>query len=217
MVGVVLGAIVLVCALCGIGAGFALSGAGSKSSDGAKSTPAPPSDAAPTSNSRPGTVKLVSVVGKRLPDAVQQLESTGLKKITPVDATSQKRAIINPTNWIVRAQSPVAGSQISVDTEVTLKVGKPSDTQPSPRVVSGAVPNVVCRDLQSAQDTLQAAGFYNLGSEDGTGQGRLQIIDRNWIVIRQSAPAGSRPASTQRIVLTVVKYGEPTGSSGCKS
>jgi hypothetical protein len=46
---------------------------------------------------------------------------------------------------------------------------------------------VVCKDLQTAQDTMQAAGFYNLGSADGTGQGRAQVADRNWVVIAQSA------------------------------
>ena len=82
---------------------------------------------------------------------------------------------------------------------------------------TGTLPNVVCKDLQAAQDTLQAAGFYNLGSEDGTGQGRAQLIDRNWVVVAQSARAGSAPSPTTRIVLTAVKYGEPTGNSGCPS
>ena len=52
---------------------------------------------------------------------------------------------------------------------------------------------------------------------DGGGQGRMQILDRDWVVIAQSVPAGSKPRLSQRIVLTSVKYGEPTGSSGCKS
>jgi hypothetical protein len=38
---------------------------------------------------------------------------------------------------------------------------------------------VVGVDLQFAQDTMQAAGFYNLDSRDATGAGRMQLIDRN--------------------------------------
>ena len=100
---------------------------------------------------------------------------------------------------------------------ITLTVVKPSDSSAGGTVEAGAVPNVVCKDLQAAQDTLQSAGFYNLGSRDGTGQGRSQLVDRNWVVIAQSVAAGSTPGPTARIVLTAVKYGEPTGTSGCPS
>ncbi|HEX5497002.1 MAG TPA: hypothetical protein VFX70_20765, partial [Mycobacteriales bacterium] len=72
-------------------------------------------------------------------------------------------------------------------------------------------------DLQAGQDALQAAGFINLGSRDGSGRGRMQIIDRNWVVTGQSARPGSRPGAGTRIVLTAVKFGEPTGKSGCQS
>ena len=73
------------------------------------------------------------------------------------------------------------------------------------------------RTYRPRKTPLQAAGFYNLGSEDGTGQGRAQLIDRNWVVITQSVPAGRTRGPSTRIVLTAVKYGEPTGSSGCPS
>jgi len=36
-------------------------------------------------------------------------------------------------------------------------------------------------------------------------------------VVSQSVNAGSRPPTDTVIVLTVVKYGEPTGVSGCPS
>jgi hypothetical protein len=101
--------------------------------------------------------------------------------------------------------------------KITLVVVKPSDSSAGGAVEAGAVPNVVCKDLQTAQDTLQKAGFYNLGSQDGSGQGRSQLIDRNWVVTKQSVPAGSRPDPATRVVLTAVKFGESTGSSGCPS
>ena len=79
------------------------------------------------------------------------------------------------------------------------------------------MPNVTCMNLQDAQNTLQSAGFFNLASVDGLGQGRQQILDRDWLVTKQSAVAGSRPKLLTRIVLTAVKYGESTGDSGCRS
>jgi hypothetical protein len=78
------------------------------------------------------------------------------------------------------------------------------------------VPDVVCRDLQTAQDTLQAAGFYNLRSEDGSGQARVQVIDENWVVIAQSARPGATAGRFERIVLRAVKFGEPPARTRCR-
>jgi hypothetical protein len=82
-------------------------------------------------------------------------------------------------------------------------------------VTTGVVANVVCKDLRTAQDTMQAAGFYSLGSEDGTGQGHAQATDRNSVVYA-SPRAGTRPDPGTRVVRRTVKFGEPTGKSGCK-
>jgi beta-lactam-binding protein with PASTA domain len=158
-----------------------------------------------------------AVVGDRLVDAERTLVAAGFKDIKRVDATGQDRTVVNPENWVVRAQDPAPGTRTGTHTKITLRVAKPSDASAGGTAAPGIVPNVVCRDLQTAQDTLQAAGFGNLTSEDGTGQGRAQIIDRNWVVIRQSAPPGSRPDPVTRITLTAVKYGEPTGAASCPS
>jgi len=48
------------------------------------------------------------------------------------------------------------------------------------------VPDVVGMNLQSAQDTLQAAGFHTLRSHDAKSFNRSQMLDRNWIVVDQS-------------------------------
>ncbi|MGH3877361.1 MAG: PASTA domain-containing protein [Actinophytocola sp.] len=82
---------------------------------------------------------------------------------------------------------------------------------------TAALPDVVCMDLQAAQDAMQAAGYYNLGSDDATGQGRQQLVDRNWVVVGQSPAAGARPEQLAPIQLSAVKFGEPTGASGCES
>jgi hypothetical protein len=63
-------------------------------------------------------------------------------------------------------------------------------------------------DHQYAQDTMQAAGLYNLSEEDATGQGRLLLWDRNWVVVEQDPPAGTMVAEDQTIVLKSKKKGE---------
>lgn len=72
----------------------------------------------------------------------------------------------------------------------------------------GLMPNVVCMDLQQAQDTIQAAGVFFSRSEDATGEGRMQVMDRNWIVVAQT-PAPGTPIGEGEAVLSVVKDDEP--------
>jgi beta-lactam-binding protein with PASTA domain len=152
-----------------------------------------------------------------LSDAVAALRDAGYRKVKTEDATAANRVVVNAENWIVQSQTPAAGAAADGKTQVTLKVSKPTDSAGGATVAAGTVPDVVCKDLQAAQDALQVAGFTHMSSKDGSGQSRVQIVDRNWVVIAQSAAAGSHPAASTEIVLTVVKFGESTGSSGCKS
>jgi hypothetical protein len=71
------------------------------------------------------------------------------------------------------------------------------------------VPNVVGKNHQDAQDTMQSVGLYALAEEDATGQGRMLIIDRNWHVVRQSPAAGSRVSENTTITLSSKKYSDP--------
>ncbi|MFG1912169.1 PASTA domain-containing protein [Kribbella sp. NPDC048928] len=86
-----------------------------------------------------------------------------------------------------------------------------TSTQPSvvrPSAQQGVVPNVVGLNHQLAQDTMQAAGFYFLTEEDATGQGRLLINDRNWVVVSQQPAGGTKAAPDTKIVLRSKKIGE---------
>jgi hypothetical protein len=67
------------------------------------------------------------------------------------------------------------------------------------------VPNVVGKDHQLAQDTMQAAGLYVLQEEDASGQGRLLILDRNWTTVRQRPKAGKCVSEDTEIMLYAVK------------
>lgn len=82
-------------------------------------------------------------------------------------------------------------------------------TSVAPASQDGPVmPDVVCLDLQLAQDTIQSAGVFFSKSRDATGEGRRQILDRNWIVVAQT-PAPGTPFGEGDAVLDVVKDDEP--------
>jgi hypothetical protein len=68
------------------------------------------------------------------------------------------------------------------------------------------VPDVSGMNHQDAQDTMQRAGLYNLREVDGTGQGRMLVLDRNWVQTGQNPAAGTEVAPDTVITLTAVKY-----------
>ena len=72
------------------------------------------------------------------------------------------------------------------------------------------MPDVVCMNLQEAQDEIQDRGVFLSRSQDLSGEDRSQLIDSNWIVLEQS-PAPGTPIDEGDAVLGVVKIGEPTG------
>lgn len=172
---------------------------------------------APSASEAGVAQRMPEVTGERLSDAEEVLRSAGFMAVTSVDATGRGRTPLEKNNWVVERQDPAAGASVGPGATVTLGVRKPSDGQAAPRVRAGVVPKVVCLDLQSAQEAMREAGFFLVLAKDGLGQKRYPLVDRNWVVVGQSAAPGSTPEETAKIELTVVKYGEPTGSSGCRS
>jgi hypothetical protein len=119
-------------------------------------------------STRPGEPIVPDVVGMRLPEAKKRLAMQGYPKVAQVDATGQGRRVVNADNWVVRSQVPVAGSPLTPGATVTLRVGKPTDGVGSASTTVDVIPNVVCKDLHSAQETLKRAGFDNVTSQDAT-------------------------------------------------
>lgn len=101
------------------------------------------------------------------------------------------------------AAAPSASSEQSVPSGP--RCGRP-DEAPGFEVPArrGVAPNVVCMDLQLAQDKAQAAGL-RIAARDARG-GRRQVNDRDWVVVSQTPPPG-RPAS--RLVVRALAYGDP--------
>jgi hypothetical protein len=107
-----------------------------------------------------------------------------------------------PTVTVTAAPAPSAQGATVEDTPDS------SPTKAAANVRQGIVPNVVGKDHQFAQDTMQAAGFYNLSEEDATGAGRTIVLDRNWIVVTQQPRAGTRASPDTTIILRSKKKGE---------
>jgi hypothetical protein len=164
-----------------------------------------------------GVAPVPDVVGKRLADAQKLLSTAGFRNNRPADATGQGRLLIPTVTWVVQSQKPPAGTLVDRSTQVVLEVRKSTDGQGTLKAVPGEMPRVVCKDLQSAEDIIHDAGFVNVSSRDGSGRNRSRLFDRDWVVIAQSVPAGTHPDPSTSILLTAVRYGEPTGNSGCVS
>jgi hypothetical protein len=180
-------------------------------------TPSATPDPTGSSTVPPGDVLVPDLVGQRLTDAKAALAGKGFTTVKAADASSQNRLILDDQNWVVEEQHPGAGVAVDPHAQITLNVRKPTDAHSPSRTDFGVVPNVVCANLQDAQNALRLSGFLLLTSTDGTGKGRVALVDRNWVVTRQSAAANSSPGLTTHITLTVVKYGEPTGNPTCQS
>lgn len=106
----------------------------------------------------------------------------------------------------VTAPAPSAAAPSGTTTPPTAPAAPTEGmTPPAPRK---RVPDVVGMNLQAAQDHLQAAGFYVLNDKDATGQNRLQVMDRNWEVVRQDPAAGKRVSTDTLITLYAKKIGE---------
>ena len=78
---------------------------------------------------------------------------------------------------------------------------------PEPVPPALALPDLVGKGLQQAEDEAQAAGFFALTSHDALGQRRDQVQDREWTVCFQDPAAGSAPSSTL-VDLGAVRLGE---------
>jgi len=71
------------------------------------------------------------------------------------------------------------------------------------------MPNVVCLDLQTAQDTIQAeTTLFWSDSRDATGRDRMQLLDSDWLVVGQTPAAGTPLSEDDVPMLDVVKFGE---------
>lgn len=102
------------------------------------------------------------------------------------------------------AASPETVTVEKAAPEQTPEPKKKEKKTPAKQPLAGAnikVPDVVGKDHQLAQDTMQDAGLYSLREKDATGQGRLLLYDRNWTTVAQDPSAGTLVSEDQTITL----------------
>ncbi|WP_101609615.1 PASTA domain-containing protein [Amycolatopsis sp. BJA-103] len=107
------------------------------------------------------------------------------------------------------APNPRPGAPATV-TE-TVASAQPSSRASAPTTAAAklvTVLDVSGMNHQDAQDAMQAAGLYNLREVDGTGKGRMLVMDRNWVQTGQDPAPGTKVAADAVITLTAVKIGE---------
>lgn len=84
----------------------------------------------------------------------------------------------------------------------------PSSTPSKAPVKRVRVPRVVGMNHQAAQNLMQDRGLFKLREVDATGQGRMLLWDRNWVVVKQKPAAGTRVTENATITLYSKKIGE---------
>ncbi|SEB98445.1 hypothetical protein SAMN04490240_0866 [Rhodococcus pyridinivorans] len=169
--------------------------------------PAPPKPA----RIRRGVVIAAAVAGLLVFMGIINDISDGLDSPTKDDASTTPQ----PTP---RAAAPTTTTPSTTSAATTARTVAP-ETAPATRISTTQVaavasvavmPNVVCMDLQAAQDIIQAAGVFYSTSVDATGQGRAQVWDRNWVVVDQTPSVGASIGEGDP-VLSVLKEDEFSG------
>jgi serine/threonine-protein kinase len=130
----------------------------------------------------PSKVRVPNVVGQSRDQAVSQLTQAGLRpNVVPVNS-------LEPVDRVL-ATDPKAGTEVIVDTAVRVNVSK----GPKPIVV----PNVIGMPFESAESTLQGAGF-------AVSRENVQDSDQpEGVVVGQSPSAGTQQSKGTVITLQV--------------
>src|SRR4029077_20921276 len=79
---------------------------------------------------------------------------------------------------------------------------------PSASAAAWTMPDLIGMDLQGAQDAVQSltdGEVFFSSSTDLSGQGRAQIVDRNWTVCTSTPPPGAAFTTTTSIDFGVVR------------
>lgn len=134
----------------------------------------------------------------------------------PETAAAPTAAAAAPAEPVVVAAEPAAPSAADLPSiGAAPAVAQPAavvttafTSPPTTVIVKHEMPNVVCMNLQAAQNLIQKAGVFYSTSFDATGQGRKQIWDRNWIVVSQNLAPGTAFGNGDA-KLGAVKKGDP--------
>lgn len=149
--------------------------------------------------------RLPVIAGALLVAATVALSACGSDNQQAETVTVEKQ-----TTTVVQQSAPATTTEQDVAAAETAPAATTSSIQSAGGCSGGKirVPDMVGKDHQLAQDTMQEAGLYNLSEEDATGQGRMLILDRNWTVVRQTPAGGSCVSDDATITLISKKDDE---------
>ena len=136
-------------------------------------------------------------------DTAAELEKSQ-ERIAELEAAASETTAVETTPTF--AETTTVPPTTAAPTTVAPTTAAPTTAAPTPEAF---MPDVVCMNLQEAQDFIQSeTGVFLSLSEDATGGGRMQMIDSNWIVVAQR-PAVGTPIGEGDAVLSAVKLTEP--------
>ncbi|ROZ85480.1 PASTA domain-containing protein [Gordonia sp. OPL2] len=127
---------------------------------------------------------------------------------SPAEET-QSTTTVTETSTKAPPQTPATYALPTTTRPVPPPVETRTSASDSPAAPAALMPDVVCMNLQAAQNRIQDAGVFFSRSTDASGQGRSQILDSNWIVVAQTPDPGT-PITEGDAVLSAVKIGEPS-------
>ncbi len=125
-----------------------------------------------------------------------------LETAAETTAAAVPETTVAPTTAPPTTAAPTTAAPTIPPTTAAPTTAAPTVPPPQP-----VMPNVLCMNLQDAQDYIQTFGVFLSFSEDATGAGRNQVIDSNWQVVAQYPDPGT-PFGEGDATLYVVKYGE---------
>jgi len=112
-----------------------------------------------------------------------------------------------PAVTVTAAPGPAPAAAPVVEAPAPAPAPAPATQSAPPADVKVPMPDVVGMNLQAAQDLIQTQGVFFSRSEDATGAGRMQILDRDWVVVDQTPAAGELIGEGDAL-LYVKKIGE---------
>ncbi len=145
-------------------------------------------------SSGPAQVSVPNVTGESQANATAALTAAGLK------VTVQKREVSEPQPGTVISQSPSAGSQAKIGSNVAIVVAQAPQRVP--------VPNVVGQSEEQATATLTGQGFTST-----IVTRTVTDPTKNGIVVQQSPAAGAKAAKGASVTLAVGKLAPQTTST----
>lgn len=154
-------------------------------------------------------IVIAAIVTPKAKDAPQADPTTVATSLPAIPPASVAAATAAPVSALPAA--------IVVTEQVVATVTEPAvvSIAPEPPVATSSaepiftpMPDVVCMNLQKAQNLIQEGGVFLSLSEDASGEGRAQLKDSNWIVVAQTPDVGEL-ISEGDAVLSVVKTDEP--------